>query len=235
MKRLILLILIIVLKVFDTYCQNVENDKLWIGSYRINNYQADSVMHSDTTKFLSSVLWFSENKINIVSFVINYEKCSTLLDTMIFEYRIDGGNIIGNIKNDTVLTGVLDKNRLRINIGEANSNVNVTFLNPSTKKIKNIKDEKIISDFLINGRWETLIKGDTIYEEFLSDNKFKLSTWDRNQRWDIFKILDCYFLVTNDCFYKLHLRLIKNASSKEMNILVFRNEEIEKYTMRNSK
>lgn len=232
MKKPILLILIIVFNVFDTYCQNVENDKLWIGSYRINNYQDDSMMNSDTTEFLSSVLWFSENKINIVSFVINYKKCSTQLDTMTFEYRIDGKNIIGNIKNDTVLTGVLDKNRLQINI---DSNVNGIFLKPNTKKNKNIKNKKIISDFLTYGRWETLINRDTIYEEFLSNNKFKLSTWDRNQRWDIFKILNCYLLVTNDCFYKSHLRLIENVSSKEMNILVFRNEKIQEYIMRNLK
>ncbi len=234
MKRQIL-IFIIVLRVLNIYSQNIEFEKLWIGSFRINNYEADNKMHSDTSEFLSSVLWFSENNLNIITFAADYNECTTFLDTMIFEYKIDGKNIIGNIKNDTLLTGVIDKNKIRINIGEVNSNVNVTFLNPSIKNTKNIKDEKIISDFLMNGKWETLIKGDTIYEEFFSDNRFKLSTWERNQRWDIFKILDCFFLVTNDCFYKPHLRLIKNASSKEMNILVFRNEKIEKYTMRNLK
>ena len=230
MKRPFLL-LIIILQVFYAYSQHIEPKGLWVGSYQINNYETDGKMYSDTNEFLPSVLWFSENEIKIISFVPNYNECITILDTLIFKYRFNGKKILGNIKNDTVLTGEINNRIVQMKIGKGNSNVDMIFLKCNNKDIENKMDKKTIFDYLTNDKWKIKIDEDTIYEKFFPDNKFKLSTWDRNQRWDIFKILDCYFLVTNDCFNKPYISLIKSISLNEMNILVYRNKKIKRYTM----
>lgn len=225
-----LLILIIVLQFFDTFCQNIEYKKLWIGSNRIYNYEDEGKMHASTDEFLSSVLWFSENEINILFFVIEYKNCTIFFDTLKYEYKIAGNKIIGNNKESKFI-GNIENNIFRFKIGDKKSNAVLTYLFPG-KNLNIIKADTLeIKEFLLNGKWETVIKGKIIYEEFLPDRKYKLSTWQNEQKWDIFKILDYTFLVTNDCFGSPFINLLKNINSDEIEFLVFTKEKINEYKM----
>ena len=224
-----LLILIIVLQFFDTFCQNIEYKKLWIGSNRIYNYEDEGKMHAGKEGFLSSVLWFSENEINIIIFVIDYKNCTIFLDTLKYEYRIIGKKIVGNNNNDTSLIGSIKKNILKIKIGAKRNNVELTYLLPG-KNLDIIKADTLeIKKLLLNGKWKTVVKGENIYEEFLPNRRYKLSTWQNEQKWDIFKIFDYNFLITNDCFDRPFISLLKKINSHETEFLVFTKEKINEY------
>ena len=163
MKNLTL-ILVIVLQILDVYCQDIDNKIIWVGSSRIYNYEADGRMNADTNEFLSSVLWFSENEINIISFITDYDKHTTVSDTMTFEYSIEDGKIVGNIKNDTVvLDGIIDNIILRINIGVKKTNIDLTFIKLEREIHTNKNDLNEIKRLLTSEKWKIHVSGVDFY------------------------------------------------------------------------
>jgi len=218
------LIIVLILFSFEVYSQDIELDKLWVGSYRIFHYEPDNEMHSDTTEYLSAVLWFTESEVYIVKFRNDYTPPPSYIDTISYEYK-NFGDIIIFYDDSIYFMGVIENNILKIGDGYWDA----TFLTPNVKVNSEI-DIDLINSNLINGVWEINLDSLTIYEEFLPDNKYKILSHEFYAKWYLYKILDYYFIVTN---YndQLYLRLIEDISDKEVSILIFSNETIKRYTM----
>jgi len=217
-------IIILILFSFKVNSQDIELDKLWVGSHRINHYEADNEMYSDTTEYLSVILWFTESEINIVYFKNDYSTPNSQIDTISYEYSIDGDSVVF-YDNTMKFIGIIENDILKIkhDYGE------VTFLTPNVKANNKI-DIDLINNNLINGVWEINLDSLTVYEEFLPNNKYKILNHEFYEKWYIYKVFDYYFIVTN---YndQLYLRLIEDISDKEVSILIFSNETIKRYTM----
>lgn len=218
-------IIILILFSFELYSQNIELDKLWVGSYRINRYEADERMHTDTTEHFESVLWFTENEINMVFFRNDCNKLTTYLDTIRLKYSIDGNSI--NLNNDTLkLQAVIDNNILKIKHEYAE----LTYLNPNIKYNQKI-DIDLISNNLTNSVWEINFGSWSLYEEFLPNNKYKEVGHPFYDAWYLYKILDYYFIVTTNYNERPAIRLIEDITPNEIRILIFKNEMVERYSM----
>ena len=227
-------ILIFILYGLNIFCQNIETDRIWIGSKRINNYEADSTFHSDTTDFLSSVLIFEDKQIFLLTFISDYNGYITTIDTLKTNYTLENNKFFGLINNDT-LAGKIYKGKIYLKIGDKKASVVLTFLNPKNIFGNNKMNKQEIIDILISKKWNTKVNRNEISEEFLVDNKYKISTNDNTQRWDVYKISDFVFIVTNDFMFGPYIRLLTKISKDNIDFLIFKDENIEKYNMKLSK
>lgn len=223
-----LLILLILLHFFDTFCQDIKYEKLWIGFNKISNYEVEEEIYSDTANYLSSVLWFSEKEINIIFFSADDNNCSLFLDTIKLEYQIVGDKIIGYDSKDTFLIN-LGNNFLSLKFESEKNKIVLTYILPEDNINKMEPNTLEKSKLLLIGKWEIVLMGDTVYEEFLQDGSYHLSSDSHALDWSIFKILDYYFFIVSDCLHKPLPYVIKSLNSVESEILLFQNGKVNEY------